>query len=121
MVSITRSLTPQGLADVLSIAQDNAVREVWLFGSAAAPDRQTQPRDVDVALVGVRSYAKASLTRQLKRRFPAARIEDALQYSKQRHEGPTADVHFVLVEDAFSFNRHPIAHSVRAGVCLWAG
>ena len=100
------------------LAAEEGVREVWLFGSAAASNGEAEPNDIDVALLGVLSSAKESLATSLRRRFAGCRVDDALAYRAPEPGLSPPEIHFVLADDTRDFWSHPISRSIRRGVCL---
>ena len=105
---------------ITSLASEFDAREVWLFGSAVA-SHDTQPGDVDVALLGVPIRAKEPLAAALRRSFPGCRADDALGYTVGGavSQPSLLRLHFVLADGSREFQAHPISESIHRGICLW--
>ena len=115
----TNTLSAERQAAITSVAALHGVRELWLFGSAAAHGDQAAPNDIDIALLGVPNFNKEALATSLQKEFPGCHTDDADSYKAPASQHLGFQLHFVLADDCGHFENHPILRSIRQGICLW--
>lgn len=115
----TNALSAERQAGIVTVAERHGVRELWLFGSAAAHGDQAAPNDIDIALLGVPNSNKEAVATSLQEEFPGCRTDSFTCYTNSPAFRTSRPLHFVLAHDEDSFYTHPISISVHRGICLW--